>query len=421
MGSKYIKILLLFLVVIGCKEEEIQNPPKVNTLEASNILLDKVTLNGEVTDKGTSDVKERGFVFSSSNPNPTVIDSKINSGSGLGTFSILIGNLLINTKYYYRSYAVNSQGTSYGSVLYFVTADYKTPTITTISPQNIAANSVTLVGSLINDGGSQITERGFLLSEFNTGNLIRSTVLLQISGTDLGDFSKSISTLIANTKYSVKAYAKNVKGISYGSEIIFNSLEEPAFTTVVSKTGRIWLDKNLGASKVADNISEANSYGYLYQWGRKSDGHQLRDSQLSLNLSASKTSAGNAFILSTSTHRDWLITPDDNLWQGTNGGINNVCPVGFRIPTTDEWKAEIDSWNGKGASVSPLKLTLAGGRGSIKGEVGSDGSTGFNWSSIPSPYKNTAYGFGFTLNDQNGAIGFTARASGASVRCIKEQ
>lgn len=98
-------ILFIFL---GCKQEEIQNPPKVNTLEASNILLNKVTLNGEVTDKGTSEVKERGFVFSSSNPSPTVIDSKINAGSGLGTFSILVDNLLINTKYYYRSYAVNS-------------------------------------------------------------------------------------------------------------------------------------------------------------------------------------------------------------------------------------------------------------------------------------------------------------------------
>lgn len=420
MRSKHIKFLLLLFVLIGCKQEEILNPPKVNTLEASNVLLDKVTLNGEVTDKGTSEVKERGFVFSSSNPSPTVIDSKINAGSGLGTFSILIGNLLINTKYYYRSYAVNSQGTSYGSTLYFVTADYKTPTITTNSPQNIATNSVTLVGTIINDGGSQITERGFSLSEFNTSNVVKSTVLLQISGTDLGDFSKSISTLIANTKYSVKAYAKNVKGTSYGSEIIFNSLPEPALTTVVSSTGRVWLDKNLGATRVAENISDVNSFGYLYQWGRRSDGHQLRDSQLSLSLSASKTSAGNAFILSTSTHRDWLINPDDNLWQGNNGGINNVCPVGFRIPTVDEWKAEIDSWNGKGPFTSPLKLTLSGIRGSTKGEIGSEASSGFYWSNTPSPYGNTAYGVGFTINDQNGAIGFTARASGASVRCIKE-
>lgn len=278
-----------------------------------------------------------------------------------------------------------------------------------------------MVGTVINDGGSQITERGFSLSEFNTNNVIRSTVLLQISGTDLGDFSKSISTLIANTKYSVKAYAKNVKGTSYGSEIIFNSLPEPALTTVISSTGRVWLNKNLGATRVAESISDVNSYGYLYQWGRRSDGHQLRDSQLNLSLSASKTSAGNAFILSTSTHRDWLITPDINLWQGTNGGINNVCPVGFRIPTADEWKAEIDSWNGKGGFTSPLKLPLGGIRGSTKGEIGSEGITGYYWSNTPSPFGNTAYGVGFTINDQNGAIGFTARASGASVRCIKEQ
>jgi uncharacterized protein (TIGR02145 family) len=420
MDSKHIKILLLLLIVIGCKQEEIQNPPKVNTLVASNILLDKVTLNGEVIDKGTSEVKEHGFVISNSNPTPTVSDSKIIVGSGTGTYSIIVGNLLVNTKYYFRSYAINSQGTSYGSAMYFVTADYKAPTVTTNNPQNLATISVTLSGSLVNDGGSQITERGFYLSEYNTGNLVKSMVLINILGTDLGDFSKSISTLIANTKYSVKAYAKNAKGIAYGNEIIFNSLPEPALTTVISSTGRVWLNKNLGASRVAENISDANSFGYLYQWGRKSDGHQLRDSQLSVNLSASKTSAGNAFILSENSNRDWLITPDDNLWQGTNGGINNVCPTGFRIPTIEEWKAEIEGWKSTGAYNSPLKLPLAGSRGSIKGEVGPGGNSAFYWSSTPSPYGNTAYGLGFSINDPNGAIGFTARASGASVRCIKE-
>ncbi len=146
MDSKHIKILLLLLIVIGCKQEEIQNPPKVNTLVASNILLDNVTLNGEVIDKGTSEVKERGFVFSNSNPTPTVSDSKIIVGSGIGTYSIIVGNLLVNTKYYFRSYAINSHGTSFGSAMYFVTADYKTPTVTTINPQNLTTNSVTLAG-----------------------------------------------------------------------------------------------------------------------------------------------------------------------------------------------------------------------------------------------------------------------------------
>jgi uncharacterized protein (TIGR02145 family) len=42
-------------------------------------------------------------------------------------------------------------------------------------------------------------------------------------------------------------------------------------------TGRIWLDRNLGATKVADSHNDVKAaYGYLYQWGRRNDGHQLK-------------------------------------------------------------------------------------------------------------------------------------------------
>jgi hypothetical protein len=45
---------------------------------------------------------------------------------------------------------------------------------------------------------------------------------------------------------------------------------------VVSKTGRIWMDKNLGAKRVATSPSDSLAFGFYYQWGRGSDGHQER-------------------------------------------------------------------------------------------------------------------------------------------------
>lgn len=38
-------------------------------------------------------------------------------------------------------------------------------------------------------------------------------------------------------------------------------------------TGKVWMDRNLGASQVATSSTDANSYGDLYQWGRAKDGH----------------------------------------------------------------------------------------------------------------------------------------------------
>jgi hypothetical protein len=44
------------------------------------------------------------------------------------------------------------------------------------------------------------------------------------------------------------------------------------------------MDRNLGASQVATSRSDTSSFGDLYQWGRRSDGHQCRNSSISSNL-----------------------------------------------------------------------------------------------------------------------------------------
>jgi hypothetical protein len=45
---------------------------------------------------------------------------------------------------------------------------------------------------------------------------------------------------------------------------------------VMSKTGRIWMDKNLGATRVATSSYDTLSFGFYFQWGRGADGHQER-------------------------------------------------------------------------------------------------------------------------------------------------
>ncbi|WP_446008965.1 hypothetical protein [Candidatus Electrothrix sp.] len=48
--------------------------------------------------------------------------------------------------------------------------------------------------------------------------------------------------------------------------------------TVTSATGKVWMDRNLGASQVATLFDDTAAYGDLYQWGRPTDGHEQRDS-----------------------------------------------------------------------------------------------------------------------------------------------
>jgi len=61
-------------------------------------------------------------------------------------------------------------------------------------------------------------------------------------------------------------------------------------------TGKIWMDRNLGATQVATSSTDAASYGDLYQWGRRSDGHQCRTSATTATLSSTDTPAHGNFI-----------------------------------------------------------------------------------------------------------------------------
>jgi len=54
--------------------------------------------------------------------------------------------------------------------------------------------------------------------------------------------------------------------------------------TVISKTGRVWMDRNLGASQVATSSTDPLSLGDLYQWGRGTDVNYAHLQQLKIHL-----------------------------------------------------------------------------------------------------------------------------------------
>lgn len=80
----------------------------VGAQEANN----QVSLSGNVSGTGGASVSERGFVYST-NPNPTISDNKVVVGSGVGTYSSVTSQLPDGT-YFFRAFATNSNGTSYG-------------------------------------------------------------------------------------------------------------------------------------------------------------------------------------------------------------------------------------------------------------------------------------------------------------------
>jgi hypothetical protein len=182
-------------------------------------------------------------------------------------------------------------------------------------------------------------------------------------------------------------------------------------------TGKIWMDRNLGASQVATSISDASSYGDLYQWGRFADGHQCRNSSVTTTLSSEVVPGHGNFILPPNSPYDWLSTPDTNLWQNVSL-INNPCPLGYRIPTEAEFIQERNTWDTKnvaGAFNSLLKLTATGHRRYDTSGLYLRGGNGFYWING----INGSLSRRLNTTSSNVILSSGYRCEGYAVRCIK--
>jgi hypothetical protein len=200
-----------------------------------------------------------------------------------------------------------------------------------------------------------------------------------------------------------------------------------AVVNVTSTTGKIWMDRNLGATQVATSSTDHLAYGSLYQWGRGADGHQLitwTDAYTgtavnSTTITLSSDVPGNAdFILAPNSPYDWRSGQNANLWQGVNG-VNNPCPSGYRIPTETELVQERLSWatnNSAGAFASPLKLPMAGYRVGSSGSLSDVGANGRYWSSTVLSASSRVLSF----SSSSATISTNGRAFGISVRCLKD-
>lgn len=94
------------------------------------------------------------------------------------------------------------------------------PSVTTGSATNVTTNSVEVNGNVTNDGGGQVTARGFVWDTSSIPTLDKNKTT---NGTGEGAFDATISNLEENSSYFIRAYATNSEGTVYGNEISFTT------------------------------------------------------------------------------------------------------------------------------------------------------------------------------------------------------
>jgi len=101
-----------------------------------------------------------------------------------------------------------------------------------------------------------------------------------------------------------------------------------------------WATHNLASHGTF--VENPEDFGGLFQWGRRGDGHEQRNSRITLTRSTSNIPGHGNFIIHTASPFDWRNPQSGNLWS-TSKTENDPCPVGWRVPTSDELESLLDS------------------------------------------------------------------------------
>ncbi len=232
------------------------------------------TTGGTYVSNGGAAIIDKGVVWgtspiSSTTPITSILN-KISKGPGDASFSATISGLTPGTLYYVYSYATNAAGTAFGTEEKFTT-DPVTPTVNTGTIQTPGPTSVDISSVIVDDGGANITEFGYVYSINPTPSLLNGATKFVV-GTTTGTNRKNISffntikNLKPNTTYYVRAFATNSKALTgYGNDIMFKTassipvvvMNTPASTAITDISARLTanITDNGGA-----NITSAGVY-----------------------------------------------------------------------------------------------------------------------------------------------------------------
>ncbi len=196
--------------------------PLIETIGANYITSNSAIGSAEIIDFGESNIIRLGHCWSES-PVPTLDDFKTEiTEYSTGFFTSNFNNLNSSSTYYYRAYAENSQGISFGSILSFSTTN-GSPSVITTNISNINSNSAIVEGEITGIGDSEIIKYGHCWSISENPTVSNSFKTEYENGSPETVFQSNIENLNPATDYFVRAYATNSYGTSYGETISFTT------------------------------------------------------------------------------------------------------------------------------------------------------------------------------------------------------
>ena len=454
--------------------------PAVQNGTVGDIGPTMATISGcEILSNGNDPDITWGVVYKASpglgeTPDETWTDMPITDTTGM-TFSATLTNLIYNTTYGFAAYVKNDLQLVYSAVVTFDTENAAVPAMTTVAAvaadynlikendedagkYNIGFDHALINGTLISNGGVDITKYGF---DYGTDPSLTVATREEIGSViaDGESFSFDITGLNANTTYYYRAFAVNGIGDGTGdiksfrtgidgkkllyTEDLSRAVDVPA-TLAESETTLVYyelpaitptsgvkyyfLDRNLGATRQAsDNdltytepsINIGPAIGYYYQFAQPmpitaTDVFYWISTNVCDGSGNAGNWAGGGYYTSPIAYGWNIVASNKDSWTGTD----NPCPTGYEIPTKADFE-DIITWFGtEGLDAQAVKelLRFVGGgfRHATKGGLGSGRGASF-WTSTGDAGLAQAYFFQSPIVSAS----TNNKTCGVPVRCVR--
>ncbi|MBP9688032.1 MAG: hypothetical protein KBE91_00360, partial [Bacteroidia bacterium] len=355
---------------------EVAQAPLVNTGTKANITTNGATLSGNITADGGAAVSVSGVVVSTS-PSPVrggfgVIDSSSNPNVGMGAFSVNVAGLNLGTTYYYRAYATNAIGTTYGADSTFTTNSASViPTVVKTTPTNLLAYSATVGGNITSNGGDPVFASGVVYSTMPNPALFGFGVIDSANNpvVTLGTFASPLGGLTHSTKYYYRAYATNSVGTAYSVEDSF--ITSPVISNLpymqnfdsVGNTG--WSSTTIGTGTDAWELGTpvktfiSGAYSGTKAWVTKLSGSYIGTEDCAVVSPQMDFSLLTAAPILRFKHKFRTEATYDggvveiSINNGTWTRVNSVLGTGtnYNTPLATAWYNNANGWGALGANL----------------------------------------------------------------------
>ncbi|MFZ4724629.1 MAG: FISUMP domain-containing protein [Paludibacter sp.] len=355
-------------------------------------------------------------VFSWLNNKSNVCDLKVSTYSVATIFpKITTTNIAIDT----AIITLKDDANSYRKNILLIKYAYA-PIITTSIVNNTSKTSATCGGNITSDEGSPIISSGVCWSTSPNPTINNSKTT---DGKGTGLFTSTLSGLIADCTYYVRAYAINGIGISYGNEVRFKTyrgeivdIDGNVYNTVTIGN-QIWMAENLKTTKYNDGTS-IPLVTDAYLWSNlTTPGYCWYN-----NAIANKNIYGalyNWYAVNTAklAPKGWHI-PSDTEWTTLSTYLDGSIAGGkLKDASTTYWTAP-----NTGATNETSFSALPGGiRGGNAGSFGDLTMNGYWWSSYTQNSISNAWFLSLLYNENFVYPGSFYKDNGISVRCVKDE